>query len=415
MKFSNGLRLINKYMPATRSVAIGVFVGVGSANETPEMNGISHFTEHMFFKGTKKRSAFQISETVDSFGGNINAYTSKQMTSFYTVSLDEHMDKCLDVLSDIFFNSQFNETELIKEQKVVLEEISMVEDTPDDLCLDLSVTSYYGKHPLGSPILGSRENVLSFDRQKLRDFVGEYYNANNTLISIAGNIKDEKAYKSIEKFFAKKMSSEGTVPPPLSRADRKPSIITKFKSNEQANIAIVFPGLEFNHRYEMALLLMNSVLGGGMSSLLFQRIREQYGLAYSVYSFPSSYINNGSFTIYCGTNKEKVKQAVKEIKNVINKLIAKGISEREFNRGKEQLKGGLVLGQESSSAIMNASGKTGIMKNEFFNIDRRLQAISELTIDDIHEVIKMIFDFKNASMSYVGPEINFDLMQIINQ
>ena len=162
--YDNGLRLINKYMPATRSVSIGVFVGVGSANETPDNNGISHFTEHMLFKGTESRSAFEIAETIDGIGGQINAYTSKQMTSYYTVSVDEHLETCLDVLSDIFFNSVFDDEQLNKEQKVVLEEISMVEDTPDDLCLDLAVASYYNDHPLGYPILGTRQNVESFNR-----------------------------------------------------------------------------------------------------------------------------------------------------------------------------------------------------------------------------------------------------------
>ncbi|MGI6701586.1 MAG: M16 family metallopeptidase [Christensenellales bacterium] len=413
--YDNGLRLINKYMPATRSVSIGVFVGVGSANETPDNNGISHFTEHMLFKGTESRSAFEIAETIDGIGGQINAYTSKQMTSYYTVSVDEHLETCLDVLSDIFFNSVFDDEQLNKEQKVVLEEISMVEDTPDDLCLDLAVASYYNDHPLGYPILGTRQNVESFNRDKLNEFVSRYYNPMNTVVSIAGNLTDDKAYKLIDKYFARKMKPQGVVPEKLSKSVRKSTLYTRFKEIEQANVAIVFPGLEFGNELEVAILLMNSVLGGGMSSLLFQKIREQMGLAYSVYSFPSSYINNGSYTIYFGTNKEKILDALEGTKKVIEDLKTKGLTEKEFLRGKEQLKGGLVLGQESSSAIMNASGKMAIMKNDIFDIDKRLQAIKELTMEDINRVIKKVFDFKDVSMSYVGPKIDHDLMSIIQK
>lgn len=413
IKYDNGLRLINNYMPSTRSVAIGVFVGVGSANESLTNNGISHFVEHMLFKGTKKRTAFQIAETIDGLGGQINAYTSKQMTSYYTVSVDEHIGKCLDVLSDLFFNSKMDDNEIKKEQNVVLEEISMVEDTPDDLCLDLSVTSYYAEHPLGYSILGTKENVLSFDHNTLKEFVDKYYNPHNTIVSIAGNVKDDDAYKLVDKYFAKKMKQQGFVPPGLQESSRASTINTRFKDIEQANVAVVFPGLIFNHKHEVAMLLMNSILGGGMSSLLFQKIREKLGLAYSVYSFPSSYTNNGSYTVYFGTNKDKVKEALKATKSVIKKLISNGISEKEFNRGKEQLKGGIVLGQESSSAIMNANGKTAIMKNEPFNIDKRLEDINNLTIEDVNEVIRSVFNFNDVSMSYVGPEIKYDLLKII--
>lgn len=415
MKYSNGLRLVNKYMPTTRSIAIGVFVGIGSANETRENNGISHFVEHMMFKGTKKRSAFQIAEQIDGIGGQINAYTSKQMTAYYTVSVDEHTNKCLDVLSDLFFNSKFDEVEIKKEQGVVLEEIAMVEDTPDDLCLDLSTESYYGEHTLAYPILGSKENVLSFDQAKLHDYVNNYYNPKNTVISIAGNITDDKAYKLIDKYFAKKMKDGEKIPTLLEKSTRKSSILIRKKEIEQANVAIVFPGLVFNDKLEVALLLMNSILGGGMSSLLFQKIREQLGLAYSVYSFPSSYINNGSYTVYYGTNKDKVKEALQATKKVLEKFVKTGITDKEFTRGKEQLKGALVLGQESSSAIMNASGKTMIMKNEFFDIDNRLRDINDLTVSDVNTVIRRVFNFEHISMAYVGPEIKFNMLDLIKK
>ncbi len=412
--FNNKLRLINNYMPSTRSVSTGIFVGVGSANENPGNNGISHFTEHMLFKGTTNRNAFEIAEEVDGIGGQINAYTSKQVTSYYTVSTDEHKRTCMDILSDIFFNSVFSPEEIKKEQGVVLEEISMSEDTPDDLCLDMSVAAYYNSHPLAYSILGSRENVSSFDQKILKQYVSDYYNPCNTVISIAGNMKDDEALALTEEFFAKKMSKCKIVPDKLTPADRKQKYLKKFKKIEQSNVAVVFPGLEFNHRLEVAMLLLNSVLGGGMSSLLFQRIREELGLAYSVYSFPSSYTPNGSFTLYFATNKESVVKALEGAKDIINAVKKNGITEKEFNRGKEQLKGGLVLGQESSSAIMNASGKTVIMKNERFDIDARLNAINSITMADIRDIIDIIFDFNKASLSYVGPEIKQDLLKVIN-
>lgn len=412
-KFDNGLRLINNYMPSTRSISIGVYINVGSAYETLQNNGISHFIEHMMFKGTKKRTAFQIAEAIDGIGGQINAYTSKQLTCYYTVSVDEHKEKCFDVLSDIYFNSLFNDKEIAKEQGVVLEEISMVEDTPDDLCIEMAMSSYYNNHSLGYPILGSKDNVKGFNHDTLKTFVDDYYNSNNTVISIAGNLQDDEAYNLVEKYFASKIKSNGITTSQLSKSKRKPTVKLKYKDIEQANVTIVFPGLEFNNKYEVSLMLLNSILGGGMSSLLFQKIREELGLAYSVYSFPSSYTNNGSFSIFFGTNKDGVKKSLEGVRMVIDNLKNNGISEKEFNRGKEQLKGALVLGQESSSAIMNANGKSVIMKNMAFDIDKRLEDIKNVTIDDIKMVINKIFDYNDVSMSYVGQKIDYNLLDVL--
>ena len=268
-RFPSGLRLAYKYSPSVRSVGIAVMTGVGSGNETPANNGISHFIEHMYFKGTKNKTAFEIVEYVDGIGAQINAFTSKQITCFYTLSIDSRADDCARILSEILFESTFDEQEMEREKGVVLEEISMCEDDNSDIVLDLLAEGYFGKNPLGMTILGERKNIKSFTRDDLIDYIGKNYCAESSVVSIVGNISFDKAKDMIEKYFEGKFSSNCKRSWQDTRHETKPSRKSKFKDIEQSNIALGFPAFEYDSKFTMAEMLVNTIVGGGMSSRLF--------------------------------------------------------------------------------------------------------------------------------------------------
>lgn len=409
---NNGLRLVVKTVPYVRSVAVGVMVGVGSANETADNNGISHFLEHMFFKGTKTRDAFEIAAEIEGLGAQINAYTSKQATCFYTLSTDDQTEKCMEVLSDILFNSLFDEDEAEREKKVVLEEISMSEDDPSDVCLETLSTAYFKGNSLALPILGSRKNVEGFSRKQLLDFIAQNYCAANTVIAIAGNITKEKAVKLVRKHFNEFKCFE--------RADWKDKkhITTScydkvIKDVEQANIAFAFPSFPYNDKNEAVMQVVNNIIGGGMSSRLFQELREKQGLAYSVYSYPSTYINNAYETVYIGTNVKMAAQAVKSIRSEIIKLKQNGITQKELERGKQQIKSAHVMGQESTTTLMRLYAKNLLFADKLYDIDEHLEKINKVTLDDAKEALCKVFDFSCVSAAYAGRELDFNPLELI--
>ena len=412
-KFSSGLRLAFHPMPYTKSIAIGIYVGTGSANEDATNNGISHFIEHMVFKGTSHRTAYDIANEMESVGAQINAFTSRNVTSFYTVSTWEHTERCFDVLSDIFFNASFNEEDMKKEKGVVLEEISMSLDDPGDLAYDNFNTAFYGNKGLGRTILGTVNNVKSFTEEDLRAYIKEYYTANNVVIAVAGAGEESQIIELVEKYFEKNMTAT-SAKKTKKRAPRTFSrVIKKHKPIEQANIVIGFPAYQFGHKNILAMTLFTHIFGGGMSSRLFQNVREQRGLAYEVYALPSSYSNSGAFTIFVGTNPATAKQAVEVIREEILKVKALGLTEEEIKKGKEQLKSSVVLGGERSVAVMRAVGQHAIMNGTVYELDERLELIEKITKDDIDEAINAIFDFDKVSVSYVGKKIECDLLATI--
>ncbi|MDR3263261.1 MAG: insulinase family protein [Clostridiales bacterium] len=401
-RYKNGMKAVHSYMESVRSVAIGVYVNTGSVNEDAENNGISHLIEHMLFKGTAKRSAFQIADDVDVLGAQINAFTSKSATCYYTISTFDHTEACIEILSDLFFNSVFDKGELEKEKSVVLEEISMTDDTPDEKVMEYVSETYFDGHPLAKPILGSRENVSSFTDGDIRTYMKRFYTADNVIISIAGHIKADEADRLIKKYFVNNFGGEKSEKPVFARHISKASEIVKIKDIEQANIAFAFPCYEFHHQKEMAMHVFNNIFGGGMSSRLFQKIREEMGLAYTVYSYASTYQNDGMFMIYLGTNPEQAKAATDAVYGVIDGFLKNGITEREFLSGKEQLKGGLVLGQESSGAIMKVNGKYLHGADELFDFDKLLKEIDTVTKDDIMAAAGYIFDYTKMTKAYLG-------------
>ncbi len=413
IKYPNGLTVAYKFIPTVRSIAIGVFAKVGSVNEDAKTNGLSHFIEHMTFKGTKNRTAFDIVAESDNIGANMNAFTSKTQTCYYMVCVDSDIEKCADILSDMYFNSIFPEDEIEREKGVVLEEISMSMDTPDDLCAELGTMEFYKGHPLARPILGSRKNVQSFTRDAILDFVKTHYTANNTIISVAGNISLEKLQEIIEKYFLTNFANLKCKQKKIQQTSGQLSSVKKVKKIEQSHIAFYFPGVSYTHQYASALKVFNTAFGYGMSSRLFQNIREKLGLAYSVYSYPSFYKENGNLLIYIGTNSASVEKATVAVRKEILKVMETGLTEEEFKRSKAQMRSSLVFGQESTSGVMTTLGRHASLTDEYCDFDKLLKDIDAVSLEDINKVVKQIFDFNCVTASYVGPKCDADLLKLI--
>ncbi len=400
-QFNNGLRLIVNKMEGLMSVSIGVLVKTGSINESAEENGISHFIEHVMFKGTGKRSAFEISDHIDRIGAQINAFTSKELTCYYTKSTGEHMEDSLEILSDIFFNSKFDKDELEREKGVIIEEINMSEDTPEDICLDLLSESYYGKEGLGRTILGPAKNIKRFTADDVRKYMSKYYTPDNVVISLAGNVDVEKSMKLVEEYFASRFSSKKggkqikTVIP-------KPKHLYKSKKIEQTHIGFAMKGYMANDKLADAFNIANTVFGGGMSSRLFQRIREELGLCYSVYSYASQYKDNGLLEIYAGVNTASRDLAVNAIVEEVRNFKTNGITEQEFNRGKEQIKSAFVFGRESTASQMLLYGKYLLFLEQEYDYAKRIAEIESVSIDDVNTAIQGSFDVENSATATVG-------------
>ncbi|MEG1536095.1 MAG: pitrilysin family protein [Clostridia bacterium] len=413
--FASGLRLAHKKLMSVRSVGISILTAAGCGNETAENNGISHFIEHMLFKGTKTRSSFNIVEEIDGIGAQVNAYTAKQSTCFYTLSVDNQAEKCAEILSDLLFNSTFDEGEMEKEKGVVLEEISMSQDEYSDLCLDMSAEAYFGKNPLGMEILGTRKNVKNFSRQQIIDYIAENYCAKDTVISIVGNISFDEAKRLVETYFEGNFNINKTRKWEDEICKTHPKYVKKIKDIEQANIALTMPSIEFSSKLDMALMLVNNIVGGGMSSRMFQEIREKQGLAYNVFSYPSYYVNNGIMTLYIGTNTDSVEKALDSTATLIKDIRKNGLSQKEFARGKQQLIGTYVLGQESTSVLMRLYAKSALYNNEYFDFDKKIKQIESLSYCEVQEAIDKSFDISKASISYIGKKLDSNLLEIINK
>ena len=400
-QFDNGLRLIINKMQGFVSVSAGVLVKTGSSNETVEENGISHFIEHVMFKGTKKRTAFEISDHIDRIGSSINAFTSKELTCYYTKSTSEHLNESLEILSDIFFNSVFDKEELEKEKGVIIEEINMSEDTPEELCLDLLAKSYYGTSGLGQTILGPAKNIRRFTREDVKKYMDKYYTADNVVISLSGDVDIEKAVAFVEEYFADKFSKKKSASQKkMKQAPLKN--LYRTKKIEQTHIGFAMQGFSVTDERADAFAIANTVLGGGMSSRLFQKIREELGLAYSVYSYGSQYKDSGVLEIYAGVNTNARDLAVEAIINEVKRFKKEGITEQEFLRGKEQIKSAFILGRESTASQMLLYGKYLIYLNKQFNVEERLKKLEKLTLSNVLDVIDCSFDIENSATATVG-------------
>lgn len=398
VQLKNGLRVVTERIPTCRSVSFGIWVKTGSRNESSEQGGISHFIEHMLFKGTERFNAKEIAEQFDAIGGNVNAFTSKEYTCYYAKVLDEHLPIAVDVLSDMFFRSLFDSEELRKEKNVILEEISMYEDTPDDMVHDLMSVAAYGKHPLARPILGTEERLRLMEPKHLKEYMRQNYTVENTVISVAGNI-DDNIIDLLEKYFGDFSNSA------QQQAVTAPDFVGELeffrKKTEQNHICMSFPGLQIGADNQYAMALLNNTLGGGMSSRLFQEIREKRGLAYSVYSYHSSYADCGLFTVYAGTAPKQTQEVLTLTKEILHDVSLNGISDSELRKGKEQLKGSLILSLESTGSRMNRLGKNELMMGRHNTLDEMIARIEAVTMDDVNGVIKEMFK-RPYSLAMVG-------------
>lgn len=399
----NGVRIVLEQIPTVRSVAIGMWIGTGSRNENPQTNGVSHFLEHMFFKGTTTRSAKEIAESFDSIGGQVNAFTSKEYTCYYAKVLDTHSQFALDVLADMFFNSTFEDEELKKEKNVVLEEIKMYEDTPDDIVHDLLSRAVYVDHPLGYPILGTEETLNTFTGTSLKEYIHERYTPENVVISIAGNVPETFIHE-VEKYFGSYQGggNEHRENLPVFHSNR----ISRKKETEQAHLCLGFDGLKVGHEDIYSLITLNNILGGSMSSRLFQEVREQRGLAYSVFSYHSAYQDSGIVTIYGGTGAKQLDLLYETIQETLEKLSQNGITEKELTNSKEQLKGSLMLSLESTNSRMSRNGKNELLLKRHRSLDEIIEQIDAVTKQSVDQMARSVFT-NQFSVSLISPDGEF--------
>lgn len=397
---SNGIKVVVKRMEGLLSVTMGILVGTGAAYERDDEDGISHFIEHMQFKGTDTRTAFEISDAFDALGTQVNAFTGKDLTCYYAKATSDHARESFALLADLFLNAAFPEEEMAREKGVVVEEINMDEDSPEDLCLDLLARAAYGNENYGRNILGPAENVERFTREDLFRYKAERYCPENIVVSFAGNLDESLALDLAEEFLGG-MKGKAFVNRKKHVLYRHGNLFKK-KPIEQAHFALSFPAIERNHPDYAATQVMNVILGGGMSSRLFKRVREELGLAYSVYSYPSHYEETGLLTVYAGVNPQKAREAAQAVKSVIEDFKKRGATEEEFLRGREQAKSGSVFSQENTSSQMLLYGKQMLYKNEVYDFEKRMSEISALTLDDIGRAISENYDFTRAAVATVG-------------
>ncbi|NLM74472.1 MAG: insulinase family protein [Clostridiaceae bacterium] len=397
----NNLTIVYNRLSHLKSVSLGVWIGSGSRNETADNNGISHFIEHMVFKGTKNRTSKDIASEIDNIGGQINAFTSKDCTCFYTSTLDSDIDIAVDVLSDMLFNSLFDVEHIEKEKLVVFEEISMYEDDPEELVNDLLTEGVWSDGPLGYPILGTRKSVANITRETIFEYMADHYIPDNCVISVVGNFEKEYLIDLLQgKFGSWKPRNYCRFFPEQPKF--KSHYIYKEKGTEQTHLCLGFRGFPMKDRRNYALMILNNIIGGSISSRLFQKIREESGLAYSVYSFPSTFRDCGMFTIYAATNPASAQKVISEICREIEKFLKHGISEAEFIRSKNQLKGNYIIGLDSTTAQMVSMGKSKVITGVVKTAADILNDIESVTPDEIMETARWVFDGRYMGIAVLG-------------
>lgn len=397
----NGVRILTQQVSHVRSVALGIWVDVGSRDEGDDTAGISHYIEHMLFKGTEKRTAKQIAEELDAVGGQLNAFTTKEYTCYYAKVLDEHFGLAVDILTDMLFNSKIAEMDVEREKNVILEEIKMYEDAPDELVHDMFAKTIWSGHPLGRPIIGTAETVSSFTYKDLRSFMNQYYTPNRLIISVAGNISHQQVVEKLGPIFGQSTGNE--LDKVLQRPSHSAEVICRSKETEQVHMVIGTPGFSLDDQDVYIAQVINTILGGGLSSRLFQEIREQRGLVYSVYSYHSSYHDTGIFGVYAGLSKQNVGQAMELIFKELKDIKKNGVSKEELQRAKDQLKGNLLLSLESVNTHMSRLGKSELYLKKVYSPEEIVEKLNRVTVDDTRRVAQIIFNPDNFSMAAIGP------------
>ena len=378
----NGLRIVGERLPYLRSVSIGVWLRVGSMMETPTENGLSHFLEHMVFKGTTHRTARQIAEEMDAVGGQLNAFTGKDCTCLYAKVIDEDLPLAVDVLADLTIHATLDAGEFAKERGVILEEIGMDEDSPEDLVHDLLSKAMFGDQSLGMPILGTSELISAYSREDLFRYRGKHYRPQDTVVSLCGNYDPALVQALMEQFFGDWENPGAPAEIPCETL-RQGQIQVKNKDTEQLHLCLGFPGIAYGSADRYAQAVLSTVLGGSMSSRLFQKIREEMGMAYSIYSFPNSYVGCGTFGIYAGVSPQNGEKVLEEIRRELKKLTDEGMTEKEFHDAKTQLRGGYLLGLESPGGRMQAMGRSLLHLNRTFTPEETIAKMEALTYDEV--------------------------------
>src|SRR6478609_6056347 len=397
----NGLIVLSEEMAHIRSISIGIWMKSGSRDEDPEINGISHFTEHMVFKGTTNRTARDIARQVDSIGGNMDAFTGKETICFNIKVLDEHLPIAIDILSDLVLNPTFDPKDILREKGVILEEIKMDEDNPDYLVHEIFTQNFWKDHPLGKPILGTKETVRSFEQQKLFDFYRQRFSPNNMIISAAGNLNHHAFVQLIKERFAAldRMPNGFHLPAPAVTA----RVITRNKKSlEQVQLCLGVPSHPISDEKRYVSYVLNTVLGGGMSSRLFQKIREEQGLVYSIYSDLNPYRDTGCLSVYAGTSTEAIPKVVDSVMTEFREMKGEIIPEEELRRAKDQLKGSLMLSLESSTSRMSNLARQEMYFERFFSMDETIDQIEAVTGGEVCEMAAALFHPDKVAVTVLG-------------
>ena len=399
----NGIRVVSERIPSVRSVAVGAWLAAGSRDEAPEDNGISHFIEHMVFKGTRHRRTHHIAQRMEAVGGYLNAFTSKEYTCYYARALDEHLGRALDVVLDLVVSPTLPEKEVEKEKEVIVEEMKMYEDAPEDLIFDRYEEVVYPHHALGRPVLGVPETVRSFTRERLRDYIDTHYAPNRLVVAVAGNVDHDAVVRTVERLTAD-LDRE---PAPVHREPANGYDATErfeHRPIQQAHLVVGTRGPGLSDPRRTVLNTLNTVLGGGMSSRLSQNIREKYGYCYNIYSFVNMLSDTGDFGIYMGTDASKVGRSRKLIERELDKLVQKSVSPRALNQAKNQLKGSLMLGLESMSNRMMRLGRIELAFGRYFTLDEIIASIDEVTAEDLQNLAAELFAPDRLSTVAILPE-----------
>lgn len=399
----NGIRVIGEEIPGFNSVTVGIFVFCGSRDEPSSDRGIAHFTEHMLFKGTERRSSLDISKEIDGVGGIINAYTNKEYTCYYVKVVQDKLELALDVLSDIFLNSTIKEEELDKEKTVVVQEIGMVNDTPDDVIHDLLLEALFGKECLGFSILGTEETVKNFNREKILSFIDNFYLNDRIIIAAAGNLRWDDFFEKAKYYFGYRSSKKINFPERKNCSEGQ-DISIKKDHLYQTNTAIGFKTVSRYSNDYYPIRVLNSILGSSMSSYLFQELREKTGYAYSVFSLTQSYQDTGFLEVFYATAPKNNNFCLDKVKEILDRFKNGKISESELNHTKEQIKGYIMLSQDSSDARFSYNAKVEMYHNEYIPLEKELEKIYQVTLDDIVRVANEYLIFDKAKIVTITPK-----------
>lgn len=399
-KLNCGIRLVMEEIPYVKSVSLGIWIKAGSVDETPKNSGISHYIEHMLFKGTENRTAKKIAEDVDKIGGQMNAFTGKEATCYYIKTLASNVDKAADVLIDMFINSKFDKVEMEKEKSVIYEEIKMIEDSSEDYAHDLISEIIFAGNPLEKSIIGTPTSLRGITQNAIKKYIAEEYSRDHIVISVAGSFDPEEICSLFEDKFLSLSATKSNKS--YEKATYAPKYKVKIKDIEQSHLCMGLKGLAMDDERYYALALLNNIMGGSMSSRLFQNIREEKGLAYSVYSMSSSFTGDGYFNIYAGVGHDKVKDAIFAIREELNALKVKGISQEELETAKEQIKGSYIFSLENVNGRMFTIGKNTLLLDKVYTPEEVIGRIDGVTMGDIEETAKLITDFHSYSAVLIG-------------